>query len=937
MTRFLRPLSRPISLLVLVGLILVFFYKMAFTNLILGRGDTLLYFYPYWSAAAHALRNGQIPFWNPHLFMGAPMIANSQVGFFYPLNWPLWLAFSAPYAVSASILLHLVIAAMGTFAVGRRALRLSRPAALIAALLFALGGYLTAQVEHVNQLQGLAWLPWALFIGHPTRAQRRPGWRTIGRKSGGLSLVFALQLTAGHTQTVFITGVGLLLWVVAAAVRRERGELWVDRSLAPGRVIRPLLPVVAGAIGAMFLAAVQLLPTLELVQHSSRQGGLPVNEALSFSLHPLLLGRALLPTYDQALFSEYVAFLPVTALLLALVGAWGWRRRAPALPAIVLVAGGLFLALGRFNPFTYLLLQVPGFNFFRAPARWLVLYGLGAALLAGVGWDTLSDVREGRRPPQRSLRMGIALILLLVVWSLIAVPLADFVPTGEESPVVAPSVVTVAGWLAEGVVAYFLLAGLRLGFLDRWRVVLVAGMMGMALFLASRTLPYNHLTTPATYFELRPPVARLQALASCDLLPEECRAASPGRMISLSDIFFDLGDQEELEAIYADQLPPDAFYDYVVATKHKEVLSPNMPLTYGLASVDGFDGGILPLRAYSALVSLVLPDGVESTDGRLREYLTSVPDSRWLDLFNARYLITDKVGDIWRDGVFFDTQHAVTLSPGDVVPVGHIPPYEATEVWLLGEGERGSVRVSGGASDGRDSRLLSLERMGDGLWRAVFSEPFAPDRLYLQAPGEGSWSIHGLALVDGRDDTFQSLVPGQYRLILSGDVKMYENLDVLPRAFVVPAWTWQPDVASSVEAMASPDFRPWREAVVVGEGASIAHEARPVRVEIVKYRPEEVVVHAHLEGDGLLILTDAYYPGWRATLNGERRPIYQVDGLFRGLMVPAGDHEIVLSYESRPFLIGRAISLVALLMIVLLLVVERRRRTLIARARGQPG
>ena len=920
MTRFLRALSRPISLLILVGLILIFFHKMAFTNLILGRGDTLLYFYPYWSAAAHALRNGQIPLWNPHLFMGAPMIANSQVGFFYPLNWPLWLSFSAPYAVSASILLHLAIAAAGTYAVGRRALRLSRPAALIAALAFALGGYLTAQVEHVNQLQGLSWLPWALAIGYPSGARRLPGWRTIGRKSGGLSLIFALQLTAGHTQTVFITGVGLLLWVAAAAVRRG---VRTDRRLAPGHVFRPLLPVVAGAIGALCLAAVQLLPTLELVQHSSRQGGLPVNEALSFSLHPLLLGRTLLPAYDQALFSEYVSFLPVTALLLAVVGAWGWRKRAPALPALVLASGGLFLAFGRFNPFAYLLAQVPVFDFFRAPARWLVLYALGAALLAGVGWEALTDGSGGQRTQRRPLRIGMALILMLVVWSLIAVPLADLVPTGEASPVVAPSLLTVAGWMAEAVVAYLLLAGFRPGFLDRWRVLLLAGLIGVVLFLASRTLPYNDLTTPAAYFEVRPPIARLQALASCDLLPDECRAASPGRMLSLSDIFFDLGDQGELEAIYGDQLAPGALYNYVVATKHKEVLSPNMPLTYGLASVDGFDGGILPLRAYSALVSVILPEGVESTDGRLREYLASVPDSRWLDLFNARYLITDKAGDVWRDGVFFDTQHALTLAPGDVVPVGHIPPYEATEVWLLGEGEPGAVRVSGGATSGNESRLLSPEATGDGLWRVVFSEPLVPDGLYLQAPAGASWTVRGVALVDRRDDTFRSLVPGQYRLILSGDVKMYENLDVLRRAFVVPSWTWRPDVTSSVEAMADPDFQPGREAVVVGEGAPVTHEARPVRVEVVRYGPEEVVVHADLEGDGLIVLTDAFYPGWRATLDGERRPVYQVDGLFRGIMAPAGHHEIVFSYESRPFLIGRAISVAALLLTVLLLVVER--------------
>ena len=161
---------------VLAGLALLFFNKMAFSNLILARGDTFLYFYPYWHAAAQALHEARVPLWNPAIFMGAPMVANSQIGFFYPLNWPLWFFLDTLYAVNASILLHLFIASLGTYLVGRRVLLLARMAAIVAAASFAFGGYLTAQVEHINQLQGLAWLPWMLFIVAGVRAKNRRQW-----------------------------------------------------------------------------------------------------------------------------------------------------------------------------------------------------------------------------------------------------------------------------------------------------------------------------------------------------------------------------------------------------------------------------------------------------------------------------------------------------------------------------------------------------------------------------------------------------------------------------------------------------------------------------------------------------------------------------------------------------------------------------------------
>src|SRR5688500_14323367 len=72
----------PLALLALLGL---FFWKLGFTDLILARGDTFLYFYPYWEYRAEALLAGRLPLWNPLLFMGAPFLANSQAGVLYPL------------------------------------------------------------------------------------------------------------------------------------------------------------------------------------------------------------------------------------------------------------------------------------------------------------------------------------------------------------------------------------------------------------------------------------------------------------------------------------------------------------------------------------------------------------------------------------------------------------------------------------------------------------------------------------------------------------------------------------------------------------------------------------------------------------------------------------------------------------------------------------
>ena len=919
---------------------------MAFSNLILARGDTFLYFYPYWQAAAEALQNGRIPLWNPDIFMGSPLLANSQMGFFYPLNWPVWLLLETPYAVNASILLHVGIAGVGAYFAGKKALGLGRWASLVTAVLFALGGYLTAQVEHINQLQGLAWLPWYLVVlgagdwGLGSRGAK-VGWASLA-----FALLFSLQVLAGHTQTAFISGVTLVVWMATTWLAQyllRTTHHALRFSFHWKRLLKTAVPaLILGGFLALLLTAVQLLPTLELIQNSSREGGLTFNEVLSFSLNPLLLTQSLLPAYGQSLFTEYVAFLPITAVILSVIGAWQWRRIPGVLPAIVLVLLGLFLAFGIYNPANWLVARLPGFNLFRVPARWLVVYGLGMALLAGVGWQIAEDrwlqrnkqwqdlperTQENMAHIERPLRVGIFIIVGLMAWNVVANLLSFFIPTGPEAPFEMVRGSTIFIWLIELVLTYYLLSGERFVYnrdnrfrigtkRDRlrnpkWLVFLLV----VSLFFGSRSQQYNNLTTPEAYFDLRPPISRLQA-AGCNVQLATCHLP-PERFLSLSNIFFDVGDQPEIDTIYADQLPAAAQYDYTVAIKNKEIIAPNLPMVLGLSSVDGFDGGILPLQSYTALMQVILPDGARTTDGRLRENLDAVPEAKWLDLFNTRHIITDKTGDTWREGVFFDLQHPVVLE--EPVVVGYVPKFNADGLWILASDVPGEVLV--------DSQAFVPEHVQDDLYAITFSGPIEPTDITISpCQSDASCTIHGLTLVNAEMETFQPLVLGDYRMIHSGDVKIYENLDTLPRAFFVSNWTWQPDVASSVITLQAPNFDPRQTAVLIGNptanGANGGTSFDETAVaNIIQFEPEQITIQTETAVPGLLILTEAFYPGWQATLDGDRTTIYQADAYFQGVFVPEGTHEIVFTFQPDSFANGRIITIIGLAIVLLLIVV----------------
>ena len=863
---------------VLLALALLIFQRLAFTDLILGRGDTFAYFYPYWGARAAALLEARLPLWTPDLFMGAPLLANPQVGTFYPFNWPLSI-FNAPDAVRLSVLLHIGWLLLGAYALARRVIGGGALPALAAALIFGFGGHVGAHIEQINQLQGLAWTPW-LFLLYD-RARSGGGAAIIA-----LGMGLALQFLAGHAQTVFITGVGLGVYALARDLPRLRAAL------------RGLLPLAAAGLIALPLIAPQLIPMIELTSTSNRGGGLNPNQATAFSLNPLLLGRGLLPSYEGLVFGEYNAYAGVIGLGLALIGAW---RGMAARPWLILTAAGLLLALGEFNPLYWILAGLPGFNFFRVPARWLALFALGAALLAAAGLRALLD------PARRIGRRGYALIVTPLIALAAISPLAALAPVDVTGPAV-PTAITWAGWIMAGE-ALLLLLIVR----GRWpgaAPALLAAALALELALASRIMPYNWLVPPDVYTAQRFTASQLRAYA-LDQTP-------PPRILSIGRLLFDPGDLGTLTARYrARGLSAEAERIALVDVKMQEMLAANLPLTWGIPSIDGFDGGVLPLYHYTAFTSLLLPpDSLRTIDGRLREILARpecrgacIPDARWLALTDTGYLITDKVYDLWHEGIAYDTQWRVT----DAAALNDLPSFEATALDALvicpagaEVAPRARFRTGDAESDLRaEGDPLPLD--GFARWRLVADAAQTPDGVTVDAPG---CVIGALTLVDARTGDFQQLVPdARWRRVLSSDIKLYARVDGPGRAFVVHrAAQVIDDIYGTEEAldrMRDPAFDPAREAVVTDPAATWdAHPLPPIihaaagesRAVVTHYSAEQVVVMVEAGAPGFLILADAHYPGWRATVDDAPAPILRANVLVRAVAVPAGTSTVSFSY-----------------------------------------
>ena len=161
----------------------------------------------------------------------------------------------------------------------------------------------------------------------------------------------------------------------------------------------------------------------------------------------------------------------------------------------------------------------------------------------------------------------------------------------------------------------------------------------------------------------------------------------------------------------------------------------------------------------------------------------------------------------------------------------------------------------------------------------------------------------------------------RFQLIFDGKKeRVYENKEALPRAYVVGEAKIVPQSEDVLETLASEEFDA-RGMVILEEPAPVlsAQSRATFERSTVTYRsmlPENVVLEVRTEGDGFLVLTDQYFPGWKAYIDGKPTKIYRANYLFRAVALPAGQHEIVFRYHPWNFRLGAAISITAILLIM---------------------
>jgi hypothetical protein len=405
----------PVAILILS--VLLFFFKIILSGNPLFGSDFVLQFYP-WKRFLHdeLWSGGTLPFWNPYLFSGTPFMANIQISMFYPLGF-LFFVMPAEYAYGYTIVLHCILGSIFMY-VFIRHLSVSKVGALLSSVTFTYNGFLMAHIfgGHLTFVQNYIWIPLIFLYVHKFL-------NTLYPRHVILAGVFlCVQILGGFPQIAFYTILGVLLYTLYSIPYRlqEEGGPYVGRAA---------LGIVTILVIGFSLAALQLIPTYEFMQHSTRAGGTSYEFATLDSFPPKNLITLLLPdlygvptnrTYwmsDKIWgFWEYCGYVGICALVLTLVAIkriWGDRVGRFF---VLLMGFALFMALGKYNPLYRFIYYLPGFHHFRIPAQILFLYVFAAAVLVGMGLKHLMDGVAFTGLRRIVVLAGLVFLLILLVW-----------------------------------------------------------------------------------------------------------------------------------------------------------------------------------------------------------------------------------------------------------------------------------------------------------------------------------------------------------------------------------------------------------------------------------------------------------------------------------------------------------------------------------------
>lgn len=953
----------------LAGLLIATFGAMVVNNRRFAFRDSAHYYAPLDQYVRASWRVGGVPLWLPEENAGRPLLADPTSAAIYPIK--ILLAFTTDrFASVAYVMIHVVIAYAGLLRVCR-VMRVTGPAAVIGALVYAFSGPILGQYGNEVYLVGASWVPWGLAAIR----------RLIDHGSAGaiaeLALALAMQVLGGDPESAYLVG---LAGVLCAVMDRFQS------SRPPGPAfVKPL--VIAGAV-AVWIGVV--------LSFSAQLPGLPLEIHERFAVGQFARGSGSGFPLDP---SSMLKIWIVVAMILALPRRGAVGLRSFVLKAIGLgLAGALAAALAGAQLLPSLELAALSdragpdapfeiFGYSLEPQRlleWLWPGFFGTAAGANTYWMEMTPRAHDHEPWTPSISLGAVVLVFAdtalfagrkngeprapwLKWLLVLFLLGAFGKFGgplywSRLAQAAPKLLGPLDSLQppyrddsfprDGFGSfYWLMAALCPGFRSfRFPSKLLTMSVAAMSILAAQGVHKVLSGSEPERRRVRACIKRLliaSGLAVCLLL------VTRSGIIAVFSVH-----QAEVASIYGPFDPPGAFNAMLVGCLHTLVVLGVLRglLTYQDRSPRVMAIGLCALAALDLAIAhrgLVLSAPADALEGpskvaaliaraerenpspgpfRVHRMPRWFPE-RWMheaagdrpseavawskDSLEAKYGITRGIsyahalgsGELYDYAFFFGPFALITLQD---------PAHDRLVSAELAKELKKARRL------GADRIIMYYPRKSFDLWGArYFVTPIDGGDLSGEDRGFASFLIRSERInptPEGRD--------------FPEDVQVFRNLSAYPRAWSVHSARFVGAIAGMRQAdrqelmreilyegdelwakrgylVRDPREEVWIETSHPGALAGFDSKGRISRhepVKISRYENDRVVLSVELEAPGFVVLADVFYPGWEATIDGQPAEILKANRAMRALAVTPGRHTIEYRYRPESWRNGLLLS-----------------------------
>ena len=353
----------------------VFLWKQIIMKEGMLDGDFIAQFYPWMKIYAQSVKDFSFPFWSRSFHSGFPLMAEGQIGGFYPLNILMFFLLPFKIAYNYSMILHFMLAGGFAYAYSKK-LGADQWGGALAAFLFCFGSAYAGAFCSVVTLKVLVWFPLVLLLFEYFIVSKKSFYIIIA------AVIAAMQFLAGHIQ---LASYAFIFYIVYMLCSFRLNQISFKKSM---------VLILSFSLLAITISFPQLILTYNLAQTTARTSS-SLGFALWGSFSPVCLLNILFPRWLG--FLGHQLFIGTFSLIFLLYGVIYYRKNSAIKVLMVVGFLSFFAALGKYNPLYIALLKVTGFYSFRNPAKFLFFTLFCASIISGVGFTRFFIEPDSKR------------------------------------------------------------------------------------------------------------------------------------------------------------------------------------------------------------------------------------------------------------------------------------------------------------------------------------------------------------------------------------------------------------------------------------------------------------------------------------------------------------------------------------------------------------